>query len=156
MISALYNHVCYCQVASILHLNPYCVHRFVFGAGRHKVSKLERIYQKRTGCTNFTFPLHIKMSASWLLYFSRESPKGFFDLCMSVDITNHEKNIYMQAHLPGMSKSPWVSRNSCTCWVPRWDVTNEGLSLQTKAGCRMRICGCGCNFLGPNGCRNFC
>ena len=26
---------------------------------------------------------------------------------------------------------PWVSRNSCTGWVPGCDVINEGLSLQT-------------------------
>ncbi len=29
-----------------------------------------------------------------------------------------------------------VSRNSCTRWVPGFDVMNEGLSLQTIAGCR--------------------
>ncbi len=33
--------------------------------------------------------------------------------------------------------SPWVSRNSCTGWVPGGDVTTKGLSFQTIAGCRM-------------------
>ncbi len=32
--------------------------------------------------------------------------------------------------------SPWVSRNYCTRWIPGCDVTNEGLPLQTIAGCR--------------------
>ncbi len=36
-----------------------------------------------------------------------------------------------------MSISPCVNRNSCTQWIPGCDVTNEGLALQTIAGCRM-------------------
>ncbi len=90
--------------------------------------------------------------------------------------------------IPENNMTPWVSRNSCTRWVPGCDVTTEGLSLQTIAGCRtgptnhniyqvgpvlhkledpsctqagfdqstVSICGCVYNFLGPNGCRNFC
>ena len=33
-------------------------------------------------------------------------------------------------------RQPWVSRNSCTRWVPGCNVTNEGFSLQTIAVCR--------------------
>ncbi len=46
-----------------------------------------------------------------------------------------ECNIIMD--VKGKRQTPWVSRNSCTWWVPRCDVTNEGLSLKTIAGCRI-------------------
>ena len=53
-----------------------------------------------------------------------------------------------------------VSRNSCTRLVPHSsDVTNEGFSLQgastLKTGLKQQQ-KIGYNFLGPNGCRNFC
>ncbi len=35
------------------------------------------------------------------------------------------------AGLQDPALSPWINRNSCTRWVPGYDVTNEGLSLQT-------------------------
>ena len=41
------------------------------------------------------------------------------------------KNLHSCLHL-----STWFSRNSWTSWVPGFDVTNEGLSLQTIDGCR--------------------
>ncbi len=70
---------------------------------------------------------NIPVSCNFLKIFSVGRSNNFF------------YEISFMTFRPISPKTPWVSRNSCTLWVPGCDVTTEGLSLQTIAGCRMGI-----------------
>ena len=108
---------------------------------------------------------HVATYSVWLLsHLCVENRSGSF-------VTPNQWSMFDTLYFPIVSawlcvKSPWVSRNSCIRWVPGCDVTTEGLSLHTIAGCRTgptwitidqqwAFVGVDHNFLGPIGCRKF-